>query len=92
MASPDTQRPADPTPARPAHTDSALESLGKAITDPVRESAGDTDEATRQARARAQVRADAEAAREAEEEARERAEEGRARVRPPSPPSPVQGR
>nr|WP_222124948.1 hypothetical protein [Variovorax boronicumulans] len=69
-----------------------LESLGKAITDPVRESAGDTDEATRQARARAQVRADAEAAREAEEEARERAEGERARVRPQSPPSPVQGR
>ncbi|KQP17523.1 hypothetical protein [Pseudorhodoferax sp. Leaf265] len=85
-------RPAEPTPSRPAHTDSALESLGKAITDPVRESAGDTDEATRQARARAQVRADAEAAREAEAEARERAEKERARVHKQPPPSPVQGR
>ncbi|RCW75484.1 hypothetical protein [Pseudorhodoferax soli] len=90
MATPD--RPAEPTPARPAHTDSALESLGKAITDPLRESAGDVDEATRQARARAQDRADAEAAREAEAEALERAEEDRARVRTQPPPSPVTGR
>ena len=90
MTMPD--RPAEPTPARPARTDSALESLGKAITDPVRESAGDVDEATRQARARAQDKADAEAAREAEAEARERAEEERAQVRTQPPPSPVKGR
>ena len=85
MALPDqTPRPVEPTPARPTHTDSPLESLGKAITDPVRESAGETDEATRAARARAQERADAEAARE---EAEERAAEG-----VPPPASPVRGR
>ncbi|WP_326533184.1 hypothetical protein [Pseudorhodoferax sp.] len=45
-----TQRPTEPTPARPAHSDSPLESLGKAISDPVREAAGQADEATRKAR------------------------------------------
>lgn len=79
-------------PIRPAHTDSLLESLGKAITDPVRESAGETDDETRAARARAQQKADADAALQAEAEARERAEEERARVRRQSPAAPVAGR
>ena len=63
MASPtpssSTQRPADPTPERPAtsrrpaHVDSVLESLGKAITDPVREAADEADESVKDARRRA---------------------------------------
>jgi hypothetical protein len=60
MASPSsTPRPAEPTPARPAesrrpaHVDSALESLGKAITDPVRETADEADESVKEARRRA---------------------------------------
>lgn len=53
------QRPAEPTPERPAtsrrpaHVDSVLESLGKAITDPVREAADEADESVKDARRRA---------------------------------------
>lgn len=52
-------RPVEPSPGRPRHTDNALESLGKAITDAVREAADAEDDDTRQARHRAQRRADA---------------------------------
>lgn len=85
MASHDSpQRPAEPTPARPAQSDSMLESLGKAITDPVREAAGEQSEETRAARERAQVRADELAAEEAAAEGQDE--------RPRQPPSPVAGR
>lgn len=53
------QRPTEPTPARPSRVDGPLESLGKAISDPVREAADQTDEATKRARERAQSQADA---------------------------------
>lgn len=57
MASdPRTQRPNEPVPGRPQapqQQDSVLESLGKAITDPVRESAGEVDDEVEAARERA---------------------------------------
>lgn len=54
MSRPDIpQRPVEPTPHRPAHRDSMLESLGKAITDPVREAAGEEGDEVDQARHRA---------------------------------------
>lgn len=47
------QRPTEPTPPRPPHRDSMLESLGKAITDAVREAAGEEGDEVEQARHRA---------------------------------------
>lgn len=80
MASPDTtqipDRPTKPSPARPAHRDSVLESLGKAITDPVREAADEADEEVKRARERAQPDPEPEDPTE----------------RPEAPPSPVHGR